>query len=541
MKSKYINMFSNMVKWFLPFYLFTLLPERAAAQEMIFRRGDCLAETEASTPLPGIHKAAQRRHLPSVYKKWDKDKVYRQAVILVSYSDFDFSFNKPRETYDSIFNWPGYNQRAGKGCVADYFREQSGGLFNLKFDIFGPVKMNNKAQPYAKPTDKTRNYAKELLHDATLKVIDSLHVDLSPYDWDDDGRINQIIYVCAGFCGNQDERSYGYVWPNTSYFNTITSNGFTISNYSCSAELWINQTSCGIGTICHEFTHSLGLPDAYPTSTSNPSFSVLDEWDLMDGGNFTNRGWCPPNYSALEKMLLGWQTPVELTKPVTVRNMAPVSDGGEVYLVRNTPNEFYLLENRQQKGWDYGLPGHGLTIFHVNYNASTWTNNRLNNNPTKLDYQLVHADGMNYDDWMDEAYARIDAELIKTPYTISPYLRSIILSTSPYPWTTDSTSFVNCELTDTSVPAAVVYNANEDGEFFMSKDITNIEEHADGTISFRFMGGDSIPSAIASVYTGEGNAVRKTFDLSGRQVQSRHGAAVYIVREPNGAIRKIVK
>ena len=51
----------------------------------------------------------------------------------------------------------------------------------------------------------------------------------------------------------------------------------------------------------------------------------------MDGGNFTNYGWCPPDYSPLEKMLFGWLTPEELTGPTTIKDMKPQIDGGPVY------------------------------------------------------------------------------------------------------------------------------------------------------------------------------------------------------------------
>ena len=57
----------------------------------------------------------------------------------------------------------------------------------------------------------------------------------------------------------------------------------------------------------------------------------------MDGGNFTNYGWCPPNYTPIEKMLLGWLTPVELTEPASIVNLKPVSEGGEVYIAYYTP------------------------------------------------------------------------------------------------------------------------------------------------------------------------------------------------------------
>ena len=91
----------------------------------------------------------------------------------------------------------------------------------------------------------------------------------------------------------------------------------------------------------------------------------------MDGGNYINKGWCPPNFSAMEKMCMKWDTPEELTHPTTVTGMKPVSAGGKCYIIRNEANsqEYYLLENRQQEGWDYGCLSNGLLIYHVDYDG----------------------------------------------------------------------------------------------------------------------------------------------------------------------------
>jgi hypothetical protein len=41
---------------------------------------------------------------------------------------------------------PGFNKGQGKGCVADYFRDQSLGILNLQFDVYGPVKVSQQAR-----------------------------------------------------------------------------------------------------------------------------------------------------------------------------------------------------------------------------------------------------------------------------------------------------------------------------------------------------------------------------------------------------------
>jgi M6 family metalloprotease-like protein len=454
----------------------------SSGQELRVVRGNCTPVFEAEDSVAAARGMAVRR-LQATNTQWDGNKTYRQLVILFSFSDTDFQMENPQEVYDSIFNVKGYTQRQGKGCVADYFREQSGGLFNLGFDVFAPVKISTKAQPFSNPSANTTNYGKTQMQEATrLFLAEHPDLDYTSYDWDGDGYVEQVIYVYAGYSGNQAvQKCYGHIWPNTGGFSTITTpDGRKIADYTCSGELWHNDTSCGIGTICHEFTHSLGLPDIYPTSSS-AGYSAVDEWDLMDGGNFTNYGWCPPNYSALEKMLMGWLTPVELTEPVTILDMKPVSRGGEVYQIKHTNNEFLLLENRQWEGWDFGLPGKGLAIFHVNYNKTRWINNLVNATKNAWCYDLVHADNMNYNDW-NYALGGTNPYLDRTTR-----LNSRILSTSPYPWLQDGME-PNDSLTDASSPAAMMYNSSN-GNKLLSKPITHIRQNDDGTVSFRFMGG----------------------------------------------------
>lgn len=447
-------------------------------------------------------------------KDLNANHTYRQLVVLVSFSDCDFSMEDPKATYDAMFNQNGYNQRDGVGCIADYFRDQSNGLFNLEFDVYGPIKVNSKAQAGSgSSADFRTSVFVEAMRTLTTQQPD---INYAPYDWNGDGYVNQVIFVYAGYAGNQPGFTT-YIWPSTGTMNSTvtTPDGYKIYSYSSSGELWSNNTSCGIGTICHEFSHCLGLPDIYPTNTNDSSLptSIVDEWDLMDGGHGSNLGWCPPNFSPLEKMLLGWLTPTELTADTVITGMKPVSNGGEVYLIRHTENEYYLLENRQWQGWDLSAPGHGLLVWHVNYNQSEWNTNVVNNTNGKPNYHLVTADNLDYDAWLD-IYKRggISLYLDKTRR-----LHRCLLSSAPYPWATDSTDFVNNELTNTSTPAAIMYNKNAVGSYLLSKPITDITEHEDGTISFVFHA--TTPDGMITI-NREPLTNNHIYTLTGRKVQA---------------------
>ena len=456
---------------------------------------------------------------------WDPNQIYRQPVILISFKDCDFSMPDPAAFYSRILNEPGYNEGAGAGCLADYFRDQSGGLFNLQFDVYGPIRVDT----LVKGNGKT-NYGEYPVRKATEELAKSADIDFSPYDWNGNGYVNQIIYIAAGYCGNQV--SGGYIWPNTNYMPTVKMPGHVYANnYSVSCELWKDGTSCGIGTICHEFTHCLGLPDIYPTS-GGAGFSVVDEWDLMDGGNYTAKGWCPPNYSALEKMLMGWSTPIELTEPTTITDMKCASDGGETYIIRNPgyEDEFYLLENRQQKGWDYGAPGNGLLIFHVDYDREAWSNNNVNTSRPHYRYDLFHADGRDYKTWDPEENGK---DLGK--YTMEGWMRNRYLSTSAYPYDDEEHGITNLLLTNYSYPAATLFHENTDGRKYMSKPVTEIRMSEDGTISFDFM---KDPVSVAPIRNDNYRVPVAYYDLHGRRLKSPNHNGICIIRYSDGTIRK---
>ena len=471
-----------------------LSPLQVTAQE----RRPCIRNIPAD-----VSKTRGMLGYPS--QDWDPERIYPQAVVLITFADYEFSMDDPAAYYQRVLNEPGYNEGYGVGCAADYYRDQSGGRFNLQFDVYGPIKVSVSAK------NGKNNYGDDAMKEVLKKLGDiAPDVDFSIYDWDGDGEIEQMVFIAAGLSGNQVT---GYIWPNTNYSSLKAPGDISIGMTSVSCEMWSDRALCGIGTICHEFAHCLGLPDLYPYSAD---FSVVDEWDLMDGGNYTNRGWCPPNFSAMEKMLLGWGDPIELTDATTITGMIPVSEGGESYLIRNSGNddEYYILENRRQTKWDYGIPGQGLAIFHVDYDREIWSNNDVNYYSDHLRYDLFHADGKNYRDW-DPANDGKDM----TKYTMKPWMRNRYLSTSVYPYA-DST-MVNESLTDDSDPAATVFKANADGVKLMSKSVTNIRVADDGTVSFDFMGGTTAMNDIIKFKVQSSKFKDIWFDLQGRRLPGR--------------------
>ena len=449
------------------------------------------------------------------YTSWDPGKVYRVPVLLMSFADCDFSCENPKEFYDRLFNESGFNLGHGPGCVADYFRDQSRGLFNVVFDVVGPIKVTSNQK------GGNNNFGTSQIIEV-IKLADE-QFNYADYDWDDDGNAQSVIIIYAGYGGNEEEdAAKGCIWPNTDalYFSL---DGVRIGGYSASPELWVENVSCGIGTICHEFCHILGLPDFYPTSGSE--FSVVDEWDLMDGGNYADYGWCPPNLSIHEREYLGWQTPIELTSSATITDMPAYDDGGVAYRIVNEahPDEYYLLENRQQKGWDLMLPGHGLLITHVDFDETIWERNEVNTQPRHHRLEYFHPDGLdfNYYEELYEGFAPYDDDG-----------RNLRLPNTAYPYT-DVEGGIHDALTDDTMPAAMLFNKNANGTLLMGKPIKEIRE-IDGRISFKFY--ESNAAGISTVQADSRPVA--CYDLQGRRI-TQPASGVYIVRYHDGTTKKV--
>ena len=481
-----------------------------------------------------LHSIAMTRSdnselLPEPYE-FDSQKTYRVPVVLFSFSDLDFSMDDPATYYNRIFNESGFNEGKGKGCVADYFRDQSAGRLNLQFDIYGPVKIDKEVRSHYYNDHGNKDMGKAL-----SLLSETIDADFTVYDWNGDGQANEVIFIAAGLMGNSTN-GFSYLAPSSSYQvpDTKLPGGIDYYFYSLNCECLQSGMLSGIGTIVHEFCHCLGLPDLYPFG-SGTAFSTVDEWDLMAGGNLTNCGWCPPNLSAMERMYLGWADPEELIAPNTISDMKPLGEGGKTYLVRSTSNrdEYYLLENRRQEGWDYGCPGNGLLIFHVDFDKDAWRGNLVNTSDEHYRYGLFHASGKDFRTWCPQ-----NNGMDLTRWTEDNWLRSRYLSTSPYPYTDPTTLAVNNSLTDESSPAATLFTPAADGRKFMGKAITDILQAADGTISFDFMKGEDTGIETMSDVRGLTSDVWYTID--GRRLPSRPAAkGLYIRRSASGGFEKI--
>ena len=391
----------------------------------------------------------------------------KSLVILVNYKDLNFVTPNPKTAFTNLLNQKNYSTNGGTGSATDYFHDSSTGVFSPQFDVVGPFTLpQNMAYYGANDASGNDVNPRQMVIDACTLAAAS-GVDFSQYDTDHNGVVDNVFIYYAGY--NEAEGApANTIWPHRWTLADLTTkfNGVSVYDYACTSELRSNSGSnmCGIGTFCHEFGHVLGLPDYYVTSGTD--HHTLSEWNIMDYGPYLNNGRTPPSYSAWDRFYLNWLTPTEI-KVSGDYNLDTLTTSNKAFLITRygnfnmnstnpTPAEFFTLENRQQKGWDTYLPGHGMLVTHIFYNASDWEQNIVNNDASAMGVDIVEADGI---------------ALTETT-SIDP-----TLSGDPFPGTSNVTSYnpILRDGTDIHKPLARIREINGIIQFHFASNIVLIQ------------------------------------------------------------------
>ena len=483
--------------------LFTIT---AVAQDAIIQRG-----CRVGTPRPA--GTALRRGAPGGQPKLVGGDFYQgdlhQLVVMTAFADRIFKGDETAtlEQWNKIFNAVNFTEGSFKGSVHDYFCAQSYDQFRPVFDLVF-VQVSGNAKKYA--SDNTDENSQYLVQDI-MEVLKTRNIDWSLYDWNGDGFVNQLLIIYAGH-GMNDYSGDDLIWPHQWWMSEHKKDGqkdvycdpipvtyddkeYQVDCYCALAELTSKNDYGSFGTICHEYTHCFGFPDFYYVDNYGKSTSYVQGWDLMDRGNYNGGGYCPTAYSAHERWLMGWLTPIELKEATTITDMPSLSDEGKAYLIRNDgyENEYYFVENRQRTKWDASLSGNGILVFHIDYDPELWVGlDDYVNKTSRQHYLLFHANNST------------------TPYSYWPY---------PY--------LNNNSLTNTSTPAASLWNANSDDSKLMNKPLTNMRVTS-GLAAFDFMGG---ATAISQQPSAKSHQTTLLYRIG----------PVTIVRDAAGCVRKVIQ
>lgn len=376
-------------------------------------------------PIPQGCVSKERAKQLAAGQTKSQELVSRGLLILVEFSDLPLADGNTKEAFDSLANADNYTYNGAYGSCKKYYQDQSNGKYTPHFDVIGPVVLPQTQAFYGTDTaiEGDDRYIADFVIDA-CKGAQQLGVDFSNYDQDNDGNVDLVYILYAGH-SQADGGAASCIWPHawdmqsalyfgnthqTEYYvktningdiisqNLPVMNGKTVMRYACSNELiYSSNNRTSIGTICHEFGHVLGLADLYRTD-GVASKEVPGSWALMSNGNYLNNGNTPPNLSVWEKYFLGWIEPEMLA---TSRNIAMPADGQTYFMLNRTntiaeegplsTDTVYYFENRQKGGWDEYLPGWGMLVWRIVYDAQEWYYNTPNN--TTIRFKLVTATG----------------------------------------------------------------------------------------------------------------------------------------------------
>lgn len=458
-------------------------------------------------------------------------------VILVNFSDYQFSSTDPVAQFNQYFNGEtqedlGHNEQKNLVSVKKYFEQSSNGKFSPQFDIVGPVTLSQSYSYYGKNSSSSTDINFNQFCKDVIAAIDD-QVNFSDYDNNHDGHAELACVIYAGYGESVSGNEASTIWPKCSRKDLSTSDNVTINYINCSPELYRVAKGSdinGIGLFCHEFSHGMGLPDLYPTNTAARVDNQTPEfWDLMDYGEYANNGYAPVPYTAWEREAMGWLEIEQLTQSQTGIEMETLEKGGKAYKFNNGSNteEWMIIQNIQNRDNTNHLLGsaygHGLLVMHVAY-ASSKVNmgDNPNNTVKKPRVSIVPADGLviNGYRFVNKSSDGQYHPTTDKPYTQEEYVAS--LKGDPFPGTGNVTG-LNAEM---ETPNYAFYNGDATPVFKLS----NIKEDGEtGIVTFDFDDGTTTGIKTKqhdgrddSYYTLDGRRLSGKPTHSGAYIHHRH-------------------
>lgn len=408
--------------------------------------------------------------------------------ILMGYKDK--AFTKTQSDFNNLFNQVGYSTGGATGSVKDYYLENSWSQFNLTVDVFGPYTASQNMSYYGANDAYGNDQNPRALVTEAVNAADA-SANFANYDNDGDGTVDGVYVIYAGY-GEEAGASADAIWAHAWSITPVTKDGKTISKYSCSAELRGNSgtTITSIGVICHEFGHVLGAPDYYDTDYSTGGqFEGTGKWDIMASGSWNNNGVTPAHHNAYTKVkVYGWATATVLSSATNV-TVKPVKDNKSFFQINSTTSgEYWIMENRQQEGFDAYVPGHGLVIYHVHKDIATASSsNNINATYPQKMYPVC-------------------ASATTNPGTTSSTYGSINSTGCPFPGSSNKTSF-----TDATTP-----NMKSWAGANTNSPMTSIAENATTKeITFAFMGGSGGGTAPTATTVAASSITTSSATLNG--------------------------
>lgn len=393
----------------------------------------------------------------------------KALVILVQFTDTLFKSSDPKATFNYYLNAKvgeaipasnDLNQSRIHGSVYQYFYDMSQGSYTPQFDIVGPVTLPHSSIYYGAGSDNIQSLVKDACTAADAEV------DFSQYDQDGDGKVDLVYIIYAGYSASITHNEND-LWPRSGTTIGGTYDGVAVSRYGINNELNYSPTKTfssapnhrinGIGLFCHEFSHTLGLPDLY--SNLAVDNQEMEYWDLMDGGEYTDNGYTPTPYTPWEMEVMGWINLNEINDAAQY-SLKPFDEERKAYKITSgvkDNNEYLILQNIQNNGWWSKLLGHGMLVYRIDYPYSTVnTGDFPNTTSGKPGVTLVPADSLLISSYRVYS-SKSDSSSVK-PYSEAEYINSHY--GDPYPGTSKITEINSIKLNNCTMERPI-YNINE--------------------------------------------------------------------------------
>jgi M6 family metalloprotease-like protein len=297
---------------------------------------------------------------------------YKALVLIVKFSDKAQSVNPV--SFDSLLFGN------SMGAMRDYYKAISYNQIDI-VTIHMPSSIGwlMAPQTYAYYVNSQQGFgtyprnAQKLVEDV-LAAADS-SVDYSQYDNDLDGFVDALFVVHTGpgaeYTGNNND-IWSHAW--TTYTPQVR-DGVTLFHYSMEPEYWAAPGDMTCGVFAHELGHAgFGLPDLYDIDYSSEG---LGNWSLMAGGSWngaTGLGSSPAFPDAWSQFQMGFLSPTNVTTVLPaqpINNSESISEAYRLWTTGSVEDQYFLVQNRQQIGYDTYLPGGGLLVFHVDESVTT--------------------------------------------------------------------------------------------------------------------------------------------------------------------------
>ena len=450
----------------------------------------------------------------------------RILTILAAFQDVGFTVKDPVKAFDQYLNGNkqedlGNMNHMNVASVRQYFNTCSYGNFTPQFDVVGPLTLpQNMAYYGGKNNTGSDDRFSDFCRDA-LGLAKDIVSDWSTYDNDKDDRIELVCVIFAGYGQNQGGADSS-IWAKASYQNIKVNDTQRISRFNCCPELFHPQYPDyinGTGVFIHEFSHCMGLPDLYATtSTAYVNNQGMETFSIMDYGLYNRNGFAPCPYNAWEQEVMGW-TKIEELKPTAdsqqqVSDLLPLIEGGKAYKLVNADNDrdYIVMENIQKRGLNTYSAAHGLLVYHVDYPYNTVNmTDAPNSNPGHPGVAVVPANGT-----LISSYLRGSGK----KYTNEEWKES--LSSSVFPGPENVTALTS----QMQLPNYCFWNSSKAKETnYMLNSIS--ENEGTGTVSF-IVASDN-PSSIDDVRWLKPDDSHVVYDLQGRRIQGCLKAGIYIV------------